>query len=68
MEKKELTDHQIQQRGIALGYKGEFALNTSGQWDEDECGMVAAEIEAGKSLDAAIHEVVRTRKYREDKI
>jgi len=52
-------------RAQRLGYEGELALNTSGNPDEDEVEMVVELLSAGSSLNDAIEEVVRTRKYRE---
>jgi len=66
-----VTEREVARRGIELGYKGEHELRTSGKHDEDEVDMVFAEMQHDfksvprRSLDDAIHEVVRTRKHRE---
>lgn len=58
---------KIVKRAEQLGYTGDHALQTSGNPEEDELDFVFDEMKTHPdwSLDHAIHEVVRTRKHRE---
>lgn len=61
----EITDQMIAAAAEGLGYTGEHSLLDSGDPSEDEVGMVREYLDQEWDMDAAIHEVVRTRKYRE---
>lgn len=61
-----VSEETVTERAWALGYTGDHELRTSGDPAEDEVGMVQDAVATGQPLDEAIHEVVRTRKWREE--